>query len=126
MKKLLFFPLLLITCICFAQDAKKIIGKPIKIGNFLVAQNDFPEQINWEDAKKACRSLGKGWRLPTRAELNILYNNRKKIGGFILDNYYWSSTELDDESAFNQDFTDGNQSDGYKRYKEYVRAIKSI
>jgi hypothetical protein len=42
MKKLLFLPLVLISCLCFVQDAKEIIGKPFKIGNSLVAQNDFP------------------------------------------------------------------------------------
>ena len=46
MKKLLFLPLLLITCLCFAQDAKEIIGEPIKIGNLLVAEYDFPNEMN--------------------------------------------------------------------------------
>ena len=44
--------MLLISCFSFAQDAKEIIGKPIKIGNLFVAENDFPETMNWEDAKK--------------------------------------------------------------------------
>jgi hypothetical protein len=92
MKKLLFLPLVLITCFCFAQDAEEIFGKPVKIGNLFVAQNDFPEQMGWDDAKKACKTLGKGWRLPTKTELNILYNNKDRIGGFS-ENHYWSSTE---------------------------------
>ena len=91
MKKLFFFPLLMISCFCFAQNAKAIIGNPIKIGNLLVAQNDFTEQFGWEDAKKACRALGKGWRLPTKNELNFLYENREKIGGFSRETY-WSLT----------------------------------
>ena len=45
MKKILLFPLLLVTCFCLAQDAKEIIGKPITIGNLVVAQNDFPKLI---------------------------------------------------------------------------------
>ena len=48
--------------------------------------------MNWPDAKKACRALGNGWRLPTKGELNTLYKNRIKIGGFE-DGAYWSSTE---------------------------------
>ena len=43
MKKILLLPLLLVSCFCFSQDAKEIIGKPIKIGNLLVAENDFPK-----------------------------------------------------------------------------------
>ena len=32
---------MLISIFCFAQDAKEIIGKPVTIGNLVVAQNDF-------------------------------------------------------------------------------------
>ena len=51
--------------------------------------------MTWEDAKKACAALGDGWRLPTKDELNILYENKDKIGGLIhqLRSPYWSSTE---------------------------------
>lgn len=90
MKKILLLPLLLVTCLSFAQDAKQIIGKPIKIGNLLVAQNDFPVGMDRHDADKACRKLGKGWRLPTKNELKILYKNRDKIGGFKYFSY-WSN-----------------------------------
>jgi len=41
MKKLLILPMLFITIFCFVQNAKEIIGKPITIGNLVVAQNDF-------------------------------------------------------------------------------------
>lgn len=78
MKKLLLLPLLIVCCFCFAQDAKEIIGKPVKIGNLLVAENDFPDAMNWDDAKKACRALGKGWRLPSMSELDVLYKKKRK------------------------------------------------
>jgi hypothetical protein len=103
MKKLMLLPLLLVACFCFAQDAKEIIGKPVKIGNLLVAEYDFPEVMNWDDAKKSCRALGNGWRLPTKTELNILYKNREKIGGF-RDDIYWSSTEYDNSNLWFQRF----------------------
>ncbi len=45
MKNLLFLTLLLITNFCFAQDAKEIIGQPVKIANILVAQNDLPKEM---------------------------------------------------------------------------------
>ena len=47
MKNFLFL-LLFISSISFAQDAKEIIGKPVKIGNLLVAENDFPEAMNYQ------------------------------------------------------------------------------
>ena len=69
-----------------------IIGKSIKIGNLEVAEKDFPNTMTWDDAKKACKVLGDGWRLPTIDELNTLYINKDKFGGFA-DKYCWSSTE---------------------------------
>ena len=96
MKKILFLPLVLIASFCIGQDAKEIIGKPVKIGKLLIAQYDIA-YLNWADAKKACASLGAGWRLPTKNELNTMYMNKDSIGGFSYIGYgtgfyYWSST----------------------------------
>ena len=126
MKKLLFLPLVLISCLCFAQDAKEIIGKPIKIGNLLVAQHDFPKTMNWNDAKVACTKLGKGWRLPNKNELNTMYINRDKIGGFARGDY-WRASESNSNIAWGQRFIDGRQdrssgeNDGVN-----VRAVRSL
>jgi hypothetical protein len=125
MKKLLLLPLLMITSFCFAQDAKKIIGKPIKIVNFLVAQNDFPKFMYWDDAKTECAKLGAGWRLPTNDELNILYQNKDKIGGF-RDNFYWSSTVNEHNLAWLQFFFNGSVLYYNKNYNSYARAVRTI
>ncbi len=131
MKKLLFLPLLMITFFCFAQDAEKTIGSPIKIGNFVVAQNDLPYSLTFEEAKKACAKLGKGWRLPTKVELNTMYLNERKItayGGGFAETYYFSSTIYPGLYAWRQDFTNGHQG-GYSSYEQYgnnVRAINSL
>jgi hypothetical protein len=125
MKKLLLLPLLLVTYFCLSQDAKAIIGKPITIGNLLVAQNDFPKQMKWQDAKKACENLGRGWRLPTKDELHILYQNYVKIGVYS-NNFYWSSTEFVFESAWVQYFGNGGQLYINKSETSYVRAIRAF
>ena len=133
MKKILLLPLLLVSCFCFSQDAKEIIGKPIKIGNLLVAQHDFPKTMNWNDAKVACTKLGKGWRLPNKNELNTMYINRDKIGGFS-DYFYWSSTEPIRGIVWQQNFYNGGQSLEDIRYglasdsppTLYVRAVRTI
>jgi hypothetical protein len=126
MKKALILPLLLITCLCFAQDAKEIIGKPVKIGNLLVAQNDFPKEMEWADAKKACLALGKGWRLPTKKELDFLYANRFEIGGFVRW-YYWSSTGTNNTNAWKQSFNNGVQiTTTSSENTSNVRAVKSL
>ena len=132
MKKLLILPLLMIASFCFAQDAEEIIGKPIKIGNVLVAENDIPEDLNLEDAKKACQALGKGWRLPTYAEMNIIFKNRDKIGGFE-ENMYWTSSVLNSNLGVSFKFWYssknsklGHKGSSQKSFLLYVRAVKFL
>ena len=45
-----------------AAAAPKIIGNPIRIGQFELAQNPFPKWMNWDEANSACEGLGNGWR----------------------------------------------------------------
>ena len=105
---------------------EQIIGTPIKIGNLEVAQNDFPKGMAWIEAKNACANLGSGWRLPTKNELNLMYLNKDKIGGFAI-NFYWSSTESGSSNAWWQNFFSGSQNvsnkDGYNRNVRAVRAF---
>ena len=54
------------------------------------------------------------WRVPTKGELNVLYNNRAAIGGFNvtgLDSagWYWSSSENGAFTVEVQRFSDGDQ-----------------
>ena len=46
------------------------------------------------------------WYLPSKNELNKLYQNKAAIGGFTGD-YYWSSTEQTNYYAYSQLFTNG-------------------
>jgi hypothetical protein len=129
MKKLILLPLLLITCLSFAQDAKEIIGKPVKIGNLLVAENDITYVKYWEDGVEACRDLGKGWRLPTNTELRILYSNRKKIKGFLGVNYWGSSKSKN--GYWYLDFNNGklmtiSVNEEFSDDIPHVRAVKSL
>jgi hypothetical protein len=118
------------------QTLATFIGKTYKISNLEVAQKDFTDVMYWKDAKDACAELGDGCRLPTKDELNILYKNKDKIGGFA-DFGYWSSTEGDNVSresdgvirawsAWSQNFYYGYQYDGEKRYNHYVRPIRFL
>lgn len=122
MKKLFFLPLLLITCFCLAQDSEEIIGKPIKIGNLLVAENDFPNALNFEDAKKACRALGKGWRLPSVSESNMMYKRRDKIENKD-DTFYWN---LSGKLFVLAEIAGLSEEDMDKASKNSVRAVKSL
>jgi hypothetical protein len=103
----------------------KIIEEPVRIGKLEVAQNDFTNQCNWRDAVKACSSLGEGWRLPTKDELNLMYINRVVIGGFATK-IYWSSTEYDNLNARYCFFYNGSAYFSCKYSTYTVRAVRDI
>ncbi len=65
------------------------------------------------------------WYLPSRYELNLLYEQKTVIGGFVNTNY-WSSTEYDSDDAMLQYFANGYQHDVYKSYTSRVRAIRAF
>lgn len=79
----------------------------------------------WSDAVTKVKAYGSGWRLPTSAELLLLYTHRKLIGGFSNDDY-WSSTEQDVNSAWIQGFRTGDQDRYNKTSKLKVRAVRAF
>ena len=81
--------------------------------------------MNWYDAKIYCKKLGAEWRLPTKDELNMLYENKEEIGGFSNKFFYWSSTEFDFSSAWTQNFLLGYQGTNNKDNVTYVRAVRA-
>ena len=111
------------------QTNHPVIGNPIIIGNLEVAQYDFPNKSNWNDAKEACAKLGNGWRLPTKEELNYLHQNRGKVGGFSID-WYWSSAASyigSNDCAWYQSFRDGFGSEYLlKSIPISVRAVRDF
>ena len=106
-------------------DLTKKEAQPIAISesfSFEIYPTDLGE-MNWDDAMKACADLGDGWRLPTRLELLLMYNNQDELGGFA-DNFYWSSTEFDSNLAWAQNFDVGGQYYNIKSNYLYVRAVR--
>lgn len=101
-----------------------IIDRPIEIMSLIIAQYDFPNPMSWDDAKKACAKLGDDWRLPTKDELNILFKNKVKIGGFS-SNHYWSSNDGDEGLAWDQTFDDGYQDFADMNDDCNVRAVRA-
>ena len=86
---------------------------------------DEIDLLSWSDAVKTTVALGSGWRLPTKTELKVLYERRKIVGGFAKDDY-WSSTELDVNSAWIQGFWNGDQDRYNKHSKLSVRAVRAF
>ena len=65
------------------------------------------------------------WYLPSKDELNKLYLNRDAVGGFAVD-YYWSSTEIKEYSAWGQSFESVDQNEYNKLIRLRVRAVRSF
>lgn len=65
------------------------------------------------------------WFLPSKEELNLLYNAKDMVGGFS-DYYYWSSTESRIYYAWIQAFLGGTQGTQVKSSLYRVRAIRSF
>jgi hypothetical protein len=74
------------------------------------------------------------WFLPSKDELNQMYENKAMInstatansGSNFTNNYYWSSTEYDAGSAWLQSFNNGDQANGGKSNTVYVRAVRAF
>ena len=82
-------------------------------------------------AADICADLSLGgysdWFLPSKDELNLMYENLKVfvIGGFA-DDYYWSSSEISAYYAWIQNFTNDFQGGSHKDPTYGVRAVRAF
>ncbi len=104
------------------------IKDPNKGERLQVADNDFENRMEWNDAKSSCNELGNGWRLPTKSELELMRTELHKKGkGNFKSASYWSGTETDRSYAWSFDFHSGfDYSYGNKNNAYYVRAVRAI
>jgi hypothetical protein len=65
------------------------------------------------------------WFLPSKGELNKLYQQKDVVGGFAHAGY-WSSTEYSRIDAWSQYFNDGNQYRNDKVNPFRVRAVRGF
>jgi hypothetical protein len=65
------------------------------------------------------------WHLPSKTELNYLYEQKAVLGG-IANTIYWSSTDCDDIGAWSQTFVNGNQKCQGKASVYIVRAVRAF
>ena len=99
------------------------------------APKDAPLTYTFNEAAKYARKLcaekylgHDDWRVPTEAELNVLFQNKAAIGGFNVSGsgsagWYWSSTSaiLD---AWARRFGDGGVDGKYKNAALSLRCVR--
>ncbi len=86
-------------------------------------------KMNWQQAMDACDALTYGgftdWYLPSKAELNAMYEQESSIGGFS-DAYYWSCTEYRSIYAWVQHFYTGSQGTSMKSNDTDDRRVRCV
>jgi hypothetical protein len=120
MKQILFILLVFISFNGFSQTPIK----SVKIDKLEVMKTDLGN-MTWNQAKKACKKLGDGWRLPSIEELKFMFDNRHEIGEFKVE-YYWSSSDDDEHYPLSFYFGDGFTHTGSKNDKYFVRAVRDL
>ncbi len=87
-------------------------------------------------AAKICADYKGGgktdWFLPSKDELNLMYNNLRKAGvGGLVNSLYWSSSESSANNAWFQDFSNGKQESNdsvatYNALSFRTRAVRAV
>ena len=104
------------------EYAKYLKLPTFDFGGYLYRVYPDMGEMKWSQAINACEGLSYGdyddWYLPSKEELNAMYQERLSIGGFF-NAWYWSSTRRNTYYAYYQDFTDGSIS--FEEYADTYR-----
>ncbi len=127
--------------ICFKVETEDMLKKVgdyyqggyivfIEDGHGLIATIDDLGFSNWVDAKSDCENLVlngyNDWYLPNKNELNLIYLNKVRIG-HLTNDFYWSSTEYDNNRIYVQSFKNSELKYFDKYYSNcYVRPVRAF
>jgi hypothetical protein len=101
------------------------IGTGYKNTLAIVAQSNTSDRAATVSRGYSGPNSLRDWFLPSKDELNELYLQKTIVGGF-QQNYYWSSSESNTTSSFDQNFTGGSQGTTVKDGEDYVRPIRAF
>ena len=114
---------------------KEILSKTVRVGKLMFQDFDLPSYMNWDSAVKYCQDLKikfsvrtvLDWRLPTKDELLVAYQNKEAFRNLKDDknkeNYFWSLTEKGSE-AFRINFISGDQNYRSKSTDKFVICVR--
>jgi hypothetical protein len=98
--------------------------------NLAVQKTDISASTTALSAINLCtasRTAGySDWRVPTIAELSVLYTNRTTIGGFTTSGYYTSSSSSGGGDHYYLYFSNGSQIDGYSLSPKNTGRVRCV
>ena len=115
-------------------DGTVYAGVSLETGTpIYTTQADAPGLYTYKNGADYCSALEAGghqdWRVPTKSELHVLFQNRATIGGFNISGsypavWYWSSSPFDYDSAWDQRFSDGDEGINLKLDGSSLRCVR--
>lgn len=84
--------------------------------------SDLGDAYSWSQAVNTAQQ--NGWHLPTKNELNLLYQQKNVVGAS--GGSYWSSSGYGTYMAWYQNFNNGGQYVYYKDGQTSIRAVKTF
>jgi uncharacterized protein DUF1566 len=119
---------------CRMPDGTIYAGTSPDTGNAMyAAPADAPLSHTFDEAQKYAKDLDahghRDWRVPSRGELNMLFNNRAAIGGFDVSGSfpagrYWSASSDGRWGAWDQRFSNGLQCYNHKDCRSALRCVR--
>ena len=105
--------------IVFCINATGNVGVEAKTSDELL-------KMNWNKSVIMSSKYNNDWRIPTKSELALLYEQKDTVGGFT-NTDYWSSTEYSNDDAWIQCFNTGYPYFDNKNVLKFnVRAVRSF
>ena len=102
----------------------------------IAAENDLPGEniYTWDSAKAACKkyAVSEGdiiyhdWFLPGKDALAVLYFYSSTIGGFEINQPYWTCSEASADRGIYLSFFNGAQIEDDKKIKLHVRPVRAF
>jgi hypothetical protein len=93
------------------QQKTVAVGVKVSIAGvqFTAIDPKDSDAVTWDEANNACKSKGDNWRLPTKDELQAIYNYRNTIAGSnrFRAVTYWTASNRNNYSVYSIDFSNG-------------------
>lgn len=106
-----------------------VIGAGLENTNHMIATYPSSDDYWWKSIVEKKDNTGLNWFMPSRDELDLVYNNKDVItsnGGVAFKNYYWASSEGTKDYAGYRNFSDGTKGTNSKFGSNYCRLIRRI